>query len=136
MIIALSLAAKRGVDVRLMTPGIPDKKRVYAITRSHYHTLVKAGIRIYEYTPGFMHAKSFVSDDDIACVGTINIDYRSLFLHFECGTLLVNSSTIKDIKDDFICMTDISREITSKAGNLKFLETLYAAILRVFSPIL
>ncbi|MDF2801616.1 MAG: cardiolipin synthase, partial [Anaerocolumna sp.] len=83
---ALTMAAKRGIDVRIVTPGIPDKKIVYRLTRSNYAPLIKSGVRIYEYTPGFIHAKSYVCDDELAVVGTINMDYRSLYLHFECGT--------------------------------------------------
>lgn len=87
----LELAAKRGVDVRLITPGIPDKKMVYRMTRSYYNRLVEGGVRIYEYTPGFCHAKQCVSDDEVATVGTINLDYRSLYLHFENGTFFTNA---------------------------------------------
>ena len=84
---ALIRAAKRGVDVRLITPGIPDKKVIYRLTRSYYPTLIAAGVKIYEYTPGFVHAKSIVCDDRITLVGTINMDFRSLYLHFECGRI-------------------------------------------------
>ena len=80
---ALCLAAKRGVDVRIITPGIPDKKFIYNITRSFYHGLVKHGVRVYEWTPGFCHAKMSVADDCMATCGTINLDYRSLYHHFE-----------------------------------------------------
>ena len=85
MMTALCLAAKSGVDVRIMTPGIPDKKLVFILTQSYYRQLLEAGVKIYEYQPGFLHAKSFVSDDEIGVVGTINLDYRSLYLHFEDG---------------------------------------------------
>ncbi len=88
MLDALKAAAKRGVDVRLILPGIPDKKLIFRLTRSYYLPLLRAGVRIYEFTPGFLHAKCYVSDDRVAVVGSINMDYRSLFLHFECGTLL------------------------------------------------
>ena len=94
---ALSLAAKRGVDVRIVTPAIPDKKMVFRLTRSYYRPLIKAGVRIYEYTPGFIHAKSYLSDDRIGVVGTINMDYRSLFLHFECGTLMIGCEALYDL---------------------------------------
>ena len=86
---ALINAAKRGVDVRIITPGIPDKKIVFRVTRSYYQTLIKHGIRIYEYTPGFIHAKNFLVDDKCATVGTINLDYRSLYLHFENGIYII-----------------------------------------------
>ena len=98
---ALINAAKRGVDVRIITPGIPDKKIVFRVTRSYYQTLIKHGIRIYEYTPGFIHAKNFLVDDKCATVGTINLDYRSLYLHFENGIYLYNNKILKDIKKDF-----------------------------------
>ena len=86
MMTALCLAAKSGVDVRIMTPGVPDKKMVFLLTQSYYAQLIEAGVKIYEYQPGFLHAKSFVCDDEIAVVGTINLDYRSLYLHFEDGS--------------------------------------------------
>ncbi|OLR56376.1 cardiolipin synthase [Hornefia porci] len=136
MITALTLAAKRGVDVRLVTPGIPDKKMIYDLTRSHYKTLLEAGVRIYEYTPGFIHAKSFVSDDRIACVGTINIDYRSLYLHFECGTLLIDNSSIMDLRSDAITTFGRSHEITLDNMKTHFFRMLVAALLRVISPVL
>lgn len=130
---ALCLAAKRGVDVRIVTPGIPDKKLVFRITRSNYMPLLKAGVRIYEYTPGFIHAKSYVSDDDIGVVGTINMDYRSLYLHFECGALLYGHEVLKDLKKDALETFHVSKEI--KKGDLK--ETLPArifdALLRLFA---
>ena len=136
MITALTLAAKRGVDVRLVTPGIPDKRMIYDLTRSHYKTLLEAGVRIYEYTPGFIHAKSFVSDDRIACVGTINIDYRSLYLHFECGTLLIDNSSIMDLRSDAITTFGRSHEITLDNMKTHFFGMLVAALLRVISPVL
>lgn len=132
---ALKLAAKRGVDVRIVTPGIPDKKVVSFLSRSYYGNLIHAGVKIYEYAPGFIHAKSFVSDDKVAVVGTINIDYRSLYLHFECGTFLAESSTIKDIREDYEKTFKISREITESVLEGKWFDTAIAAILRVFSPI-
>lgn len=132
---ALKLAAKRGVDVRLVTPGIPDKKAVFFLTRSYYGNLIHAGVKIYEYTPGFIHAKSFVSDDRVAVVGTINMDYRSLYLHFECGTLLAECSTIIDIKKDCEYTFEKSHEITESVLEGKWFDTAIAAVLRVFSPI-
>jgi len=98
---ALRLAAKRGVDVRIITPGIPDKKIVYRLTRSYYSALIKSGVRIYEWTPGFCHAKVCVSDDSLATCGTINLDYRSLYHNFEDGCMLIEVDAIKDIKADF-----------------------------------
>lgn len=98
---ALRFAAMRGVDVRIILPGIPDKKFPYVLARSHYRSLISAGVKIYEYTPGFVHAKVFVSDDCKAVVGTINLDYRSLYHHFECATFMEDVPCIKDIKEDF-----------------------------------
>lgn len=98
---ALKFAAQRGVDVKLILPGIPDKKAAFALAKSHYGSLVKAGVEIYEYTPGFVHAKVFVSDDMKAVVGTINLDYRSLYHHFECATYLYQTRCIADIEKDF-----------------------------------
>ena len=97
---ALCLAALRGVDVRIVTPGIPDKKTVYRLTRANYSILMKAGVKIYEYTPGFIHAKSMLCDDERAVVGTINLDYRSLYLHFENAVYFKNVDAIADLKRD------------------------------------
>lgn len=99
---SLKNAAKAGVDVRIITPHIPDKKLVFEATRASYMPLMKAGVKIYEYTPGFVHAKMFVSDDKLATVGTANLDYRSLFLHFECGALMYRSAAVSSVKADFL----------------------------------
>ncbi len=133
---ALCLAAKRGVDVRLVTPGIPDKKIIYRMTRANYTPLLKAGVRIFEYTPGFIHAKSFVSDDKIGVVGTINLDYRSLFLHFECGTLMYGNKAVSDLKKDCLDTFEKSREIT--LGNIRqyYRGTMFDALLRLIAPLL
>lgn len=114
MIHALCLAAKRGVDVRIVTPGIPDKKAIYSVTRSFYNGLVRNGVRIYEWTPGFCHCKMSVSDDLVGTVGTINLDYRSLYHHFENGCLICNSSVIPSIREDLEKTFAESREVTEK----------------------
>ena len=101
LLTALQFAAKRGVDVRLILPGIPDKKTVYALSRSYYRQLLEAGVKIYEYTPGFVHAKVALSDDIHAVVGTINLDYRSLYHHFECAAYLYRTPVLADIRADF-----------------------------------
>lgn len=101
MIKAMTLAAKKGVDVRIVTPGIPDKKMTYNLTRSYYHSLVIAGVKIYEWTPGFCHAKLCLADDVLGTVGTINLDYRSLYHHFENGCLIYKGKALKDLKKDF-----------------------------------
>jgi len=133
---ALQTAAKRGVDVRIVTPGIPDKKTINRLTKANYRYLLKAGVKIYEYTPGFMHAKSFVCDDKIAVVGTINLDYRSLYLHFECGTLLYNSSVIKEIVKDAKDTIAVSKEIEPRLSRLPILREFGDAVLHLFSPLL
>lgn len=111
---ALKYAAGRGVDVRLILPGIPDKKAAYALAKSHYKRLISSGIKIYEYTPGFVHAKVFVSDDEKAVVGTINLDYRSLYHHFECAVYMYRTPCISDIENDFQQTLLKCREVTPK----------------------
>lgn len=109
---SLKFAAERGVDVKLILPGIPDKKSAYSLAKSHYRYLIDAGIKIYEYTPGFVHAKVFVSDNEKAVVGTINLDYRSLYHHFECATYLFRTPCISDIESDFQATLTQCREVT------------------------
>lgn len=109
---ALIYAAERGVDVRIMLPGIPDKNIPYALAYTHYAALLDAGIRIYEYTPGFVHAKVFVCDDREAVVGTINLDYRSLYHHFECAAYLYGVRCIPDIEADFLATQELCRAVT------------------------
>ncbi|MBO5371358.1 MAG: cardiolipin synthase [Lachnospiraceae bacterium] len=110
----LCLAAKRGVDVRIITPGIPDKKLVFKVTRSYYAPLVAAGVKIFEYTPGFIHAKQCVCDGELAAIGTINMDYRSLYFHFENGVLLYKTDAIQAIQRDFEETFLQSEEVTKK----------------------
>jgi cardiolipin synthase len=95
-----------------LVPGVPDKKSVYRLTRANYGPLLKAGAKIYEYSPGFIHQKTFVSDDRIATDGTINLDYRSLYLHYECGTVLYGTSAIPLIKQDFLNTLGVSHEVS------------------------
>lgn len=111
---ALTYAAERGVDVALILPGIPDKKTPYGLALTHYPALLKAGVRIYEYTPGFVHAKVFVSDDCKAVVGTINMDYRSFYHHFECAAYLYEAGCIPDIERDFQATLEQCRPVTWK----------------------
>lgn len=132
---ALTMAAKRGVDVRIVVPGIPDKKIVYELTQSYFEELMDAGVKIYKYTPGFIHAKSYISDDNVAIVGTINMDYRSLYLHFECGIYMVNNSEIYDIKKDYMDVFEVSRLLDEHDLNRSRLVRIYRAILRVASPL-
>lgn len=133
---ALCMAAKRGVDVRMITPGIPDKKLVYRLTRSYYPTLLRAGVKIYEYTPGFIHAKSFVCDDKLCVVGTINMDYRSLYLHFECGTLMYNNPEIKQVKKDDLETMEKCRKVELSDMKTNFLGELFDSFLRSIAPLL
>ncbi len=109
---ALCFAAKRGVDVKLILPGIPDKKVPYDLAKTHYTHLTEAGVKIYEYTPGFVHAKVFVSDGIKATVGTINLDYRSLYHHFECATYLYKTDCIPEIEADFQNTLEKCRAVT------------------------
>ena len=137
MMTALCLASKKGIDVRIITPGIPDKKLVFLLTRSYYRQLLEAGVRIYEYTPGFIHAKSFVCDDEIAVVGTINLDYRSLYLHFECAAWMYQCQAVGQVKEDMLSTFRNSREVslnTCKEQNV-FRRGLQS-ILRLFAPML
>lgn len=131
---ALCLAAKRGVDVRIVTPHIPDKWFVHEVSRSNYDVLVEYGVRIYEYTPGFMHAKTFVVDDMFAVVGTINLDYRSLYLHFECGVWLYKTKSVLEIKEDYLHTLAVSQNITLEdCQNVKWYRRLGRLILKIFA---
>ena len=132
---ALRNAAKKGVDIRLITPHIPDKRTVHLMTRSNYEVLLKDGVKIYEYTPGFIHAKSFVCDDKFAVCGTINLDYRSLVHHFECAAWMYNTDCIGDMKADFLATQDVSQRITNDKTILSFPGRLFAEIMKIFSPL-
>lgn len=134
---ALRLAAKRGVDVRLILPGIPDKKTVYAVTRSYYAGLAAQGVRIYEYTPGFCHAKQCICDGIIASIGTSNLDYRSLYHHFENNVLLYGCEAVEAVARDFEETFEQCREVTDKyrSGRGAILRT-WQYILRLFAPLM
>lgn len=137
MITTLSLAAKRGVDVRIVTPGVPDKKMVYWLTQSYYPVLLGAGVKIYQYSPGFIHAKCFLCDDDIAVVGTINMDYRSLYHHFECGVFLYQTSAGADLKADMEQVFAKSEEITLEwCKNKKVHMSVLGPVLKLFAPLM
>jgi len=133
---ALIMAAKRGVDVRIITPGIPDKKLVFRLTRANYLPLLEAGIQIYEYTPGFIHAKSFLSDDRVGVVGTINLDYRSLYLHFECGVWMYDVPALCDLKKDICDTMKKSRKIRKEDVHTKTIGRLFDGLLRIMAPLL
>ncbi len=137
MVTALTFAARRGIDVRLILPGIPDKKYANLLAKSHYKVLTEAGVRIYEYTPGFIHSKVFLSDDSKAVVGTINLDYRSLYLHFECAAYFYKCPVIADVLRDFEDTFPQCREITPHdAANQKLSTRLAGAILKVAAPLM
>lgn len=137
MITALSSAAKSGVDVRIITPYCPDKWYVHAVTRSYYEALIGSGVKIYEYSPGFMHAKTYVVDDEYSVVGTINMDFRSLYLHFECGVWMYNSSSIIDIRNDFLKTLKLCKKIEmDDLHNIKWYKAIISLVLRVFSPLM
>lgn len=133
---ALSLAAKSGVDVRIMTPHHWDKWIIHMTTRAYYRPLLEAGVKIHEYTPGFLHAKTFVSDDQIATVGTINLDYRSLYLHFECGVALYRSRVIQQVKEDFLRTQGVCQKMVIANCQHRFLFRLFQELLRLFAPLL
>lgn len=134
MMKALILARKKGVVVKIITPGVPDKKNVYRVTRSYYYSLIQEGIEFYEYQPGFLHAKMVLCDQRIATVGTINFDYRSLYLHFECNVLLTQKETILAISQDFKETLALSQKIDQKHS--RRFRGLYEAILRLFAPLM
>ncbi len=137
MVVALELAAKSGVDIRIITPHIPDKWYVHTLTRAYYLPLIEAGVKIYEYTPGFIHSKAYVSDDEIGVVGSINMDYRSLYLHFECATWLYKTKTVAQIKEDFLKTLELCTPITEDdCIRIGWGKKLIRAILRLFAPLM
>ncbi|MBQ9347392.1 MAG: cardiolipin synthase [Oscillibacter sp.] len=134
---ALTFAAQRGVDVKLILPGIPDKKPAYALAKSHYGVLLDAGVKIYEYTPGFVHAKVFVSDDRRAVVGTINLDYRSLYHHFECAAYLYRTPCIAEIERDFQETISRCRGVTKAAlKHEKLYYKVVGRLLKLAAPLM
>ncbi|CCX63934.1 phosphatidylserine/phosphatidylglycerophosphate/ cardiolipin synthase [Firmicutes bacterium CAG:791] len=135
---AITLAAERGVDVRIVTPGIPDKKITYQLTRSYYAQLVRKGVRIFEFTPGFCHAKCCVSDDFIATCGTINLDYRSLYHHFEDGCVMYGTQAVQDVKKDLDGLLERSREVTGlyRDGQQSLLIRIFRCVLRLAAPLM
>ena len=137
MLTSLCNAAKRGVDVRIVTPGVPDKRIIYWITQSYYRVLIESGVKIYQYRPGFLHAKSFLCDDKIATVGSVNMDYRSLYLHFECGVFLYKCQAVQEMKQDCTEVFACSDEITiSFCENQHFLVQLFQGVMRLLAPLL
>ena len=133
----LCMAAQRGIDVRIITPNIPDKKMVFLTTQSYYASLIRAGVRIYQYTPGFIHAKNYVCDDEIAVVGTINMDYRSLYLHFECATYIYDCQAVMDVKTDFEDTLIVSHEVELEyCAHRNLFIRWFQAALRLIAPML
>ena len=133
----LTNAAKAGIDVRIITPGIPDKPYVYEMTRANYEPLLKGGVRIFEYSPGFIHSKVFLSDDVTAAVGTVNLDFRSLYLHFENGVWLYRADCVTCIRADFDTTFLLCREVKlEEASNISLIRRVYRSILRLLSPLM
>ena len=134
---ALCFAAQRGVDVKLILPGIPDKKGANALAKTHYPALTEAGVQIYEYTPGFVHAKVFVCDNKKAVVGTINLDYRSLYHHFECAAYLYRCACIARIEQDFQETLAKCRTVTPETIKAeRFGYKLWGALLKFLAPLM
>jgi cardiolipin synthase len=129
-------AARRGLDVRIIMPGIPDKKMVYRLSRSYYEDLLKAGVRIFEYSPGFVHAKAFVADDRICGIGTVNLDYRSLFLHFECSSIFYKADIVSDLKADYLKTLEECRERHLEDIDTGLVHKTIDNFLRVAAPLL
>lgn len=132
---AICMAARAGIDVRIITPHIPDKWYVHPVTQYNYKELLEAGVKIYEYTPGFIHSKIFVSDDKVATVGTVNMDYRSFVFHFECGVWLCDNTTVLDIRNHFLETVAKSKEIEPEIWEKRGLKLkLKQSILHLFAP--
>ena len=137
MATALKIAAKSGVDIKIVTPYIPDKKFVHAVTKSYYESFIKDGIEIYEFTPGFMHAKTFVVDAEYGVVGSINLDFRSLYLHYECGVWLYKTESIKSMKDDYLETLKRCHKVTmEECKNTSSIRKVLRLIIRMFAPLL
>ncbi|MGN0173755.1 MAG: cardiolipin synthase [Acutalibacteraceae bacterium] len=132
---ALCNAATSGVDVRIITPKIGDHKYIHFLSRSYYDTLIKYGVKIYEYTPGFIHAKNLVCDDKYAIVGTVNLDFRSLYLHYECAVWMYGSSAVADIKEDYDKTLKMSEQI-KKPKKRRLLARVFISILKAFAPLM
>lgn len=137
MITALCYAAKRGVDVSIIMPHIPDKKYAFWLAHTYYEALISEGVSIYEYTPGFVHAKVFVSDDVRAVVGSINLDYRSLFLHFECAAYTYGTNSVKQTEADFIETLEKCQKITLEdCKKFGFFPKFFGKALRFIAPLM
>ena len=133
---ALITAARSGVDVRITVPEIPDKKYVFALTKAFYSQLIKEGIKIYRYTPGFIHAKSIVSDDRCCIVGTSNMDFRSFYLHCECNAMFFDRSMSEKLHKDYLETCEKSHLVTEEEIKVGFLGLVYRSVLRIFAPLM
>ncbi|WP_242964912.1 cardiolipin synthase [Scatolibacter rhodanostii] len=137
MLTALCNSAKQGIDVRIVVPHIPDHWYAHAMTRSNYEILIESGVRIYEYSPGFIHSKIFICDDKLATIGTFNVDYRSLYLHFECGVLLYKAPIIAEMLQDFRHIIEVSEEVTyEQAKNVPWPIKIGRGLLKIFAPLM
>jgi cardiolipin synthase len=137
MTMALIIAAQSGVDVRIITPAFPDKWFVHPVTRSNYKFLLRGGVRIFEYTPGFIHAKMFVADDEVSIVGTTNMDYRSFYMHFENGVAFYYSSVVAAVRNDIRRTLDICREVTLvEEEAVSLIRRFGRAVLKLFAPLM
>lgn len=137
VISALQSAAKKGVDVRIGIPHIPDKKVAFTLAKNHYKELLKYGVQIYEYTPGFVHSKTWLADDKIGVVGTINLDYRALYQNFECGVLVYKAKSLMTMKEDFDEFFEVSKLVTDEdIINMKISTKIMGKILKPFAPLM
>ena len=137
MITALTRAAKSGIEVQIIMPHVPDKTYAFYLAKTYYGELIESGVQIYEYTPGFIHAKVFISDDDTATVGTINLDYRSLFLHFECGVFIYHNSVVYDIEKDFQETLAKCHKVTlTEVRHRSLFVKIYGQVLRLVAPLM
>lgn len=137
LVTALILAAESGVDVRIVTPHVWDKWYVHMVSSSYYRNLIERGVKIYEYTPGFIHSKTFVVDDEIATIGTINMDYRSLYLHFECGVWMYRSAAVGQVYRDYMEILKASQRVTlEECRKVRWYQRMFRGILRAFAPLM
>ena len=137
MLHAITFAAKRGIDVRIILPHIPDKKYAFVLAQSNYRVLLEAGVKVYEYTPGFVHAKLFVADHIRAVVGSVNLDYRSLYWHYECSAYLYKLPAIRDIYTDFIKTQELCEKVTEdRIKETRFFSKISAYILKIVAPLM
>ena len=137
MIDALTRAAKGGIEVQIIMPHIPDKPYAFYLAKTYYEELIEGGVEIYEYTPGFVHAKVFTSDDDTATVGSINLDYRSLYLHFECGVFIYRNPVVRDIEKDFQDTLAKCQKVTmTEVRNRSTFVKIYGQVLRLVAPLM